>query len=487
MSHTIRALLFVISCSITLLPATSHANLEGALNEIFLSTSTATQAVETQRLRGIYGGSMTLRPMSRGVNIVQFAMPNIDAGCGGIDIFFGSFSWISGEQFEQLLRSLASAAVGYAIKAAIAQMCDPCEAILSELEAAIRELNALAKNTCAIGSAMFNQAAQEKLVERARSIGNHLSSAAQKTADWVAGENKSQARKPSDDVAESVADENPMVGNLVYRAAKESLNNGANTLNAFLTEEQAIEFIMGLYGTVVVLPNAVDDADEDLNCGEGVTDERCDIPAQYHGATIPNWDVLFYPKQFTESGVPVWQCGGTDCSKPITGLVDFSEWGGVKEAINMGLFGIPNPEETGPADYAHDSIIGSILQGSSGNLSDRARDLIDILPGPIYMQLLDIQKSAGAVDMIGKQLAEILAPFFAYQMAIEFVGIGKNVFTKQTETSPPPEFLDELREKSRMTAALKPDPEDVFNLFNKISESVLNVQRFTSSPFTGGY
>jgi conjugative transfer pilus assembly protein TraH len=38
----------------------------------------------------------------------HFVPPSFDAGCGGIDLFAGSFSFISAEQFQNLLRAIAA-------------------------------------------------------------------------------------------------------------------------------------------------------------------------------------------------------------------------------------------------------------------------------------------------------------------------------------------------------------------------------------------
>ena len=162
----------------TLSPTAANAGLKEAMNSMFVATSTSPQAIETQRLRGVYGGSMSFRSPGRSINIMQFAPPRIDAGCGGVDIFFGSFSFINGAQFEQLLRSIAANAVGFAVKAAIGAMCNPCGAILGELEKAIRELNSLAKNTCAIANSLVNGGdIGGKLAESAGKIGGHIKSA----------------------------------------------------------------------------------------------------------------------------------------------------------------------------------------------------------------------------------------------------------------------------------------------------------------------
>lgn len=475
-----------IALVLTVTPIISQASLKEAMNEMFLSTSTAAQGIQTQRLRGIYGGSMTLRAMGRGVNVVQFAAPKIDAGCGGIDIFFGSFSWISGDQFEQLLRSLASAAMGYAVKAAIQSMCDPCSAILSELETAIRELNALAKNTCAIANAMFSEQGFDKLAERASNIGRNLGNAAQMTSDWVAGENKRQAEKPTESVESSRSDQNPSVGNLVWRAANVALSQGSNTLSAFLTKEQTIEIIMGLFGTVIVLPDIGSD-EASASCGGAVTSERCDRPAEFLGPSIASWDMLFYPRRYSNSeGVSVWKCNdNTTCNRPKSARIALSSWGGVDAAINRAMFGTETPESVGITGYSNDSLVGSIIHGNTGNLSQEALRLSAVSPIPIQRLLLEVQNSKGAVDLLGREIARVLPDFFAYQMGVEFVAIGKNIVTKQSEAIVPEEYKSELQSKSLELENRRPQLDAMMNLLTNTTEAVINVQRLTNSPLAG--
>ena len=159
----------------TVAPLNAHASLKNAMSEMFLTSGTEAQSINTQRLRGFYGGSLSIRSPGRSFQIVQFAAPKIDAGCGGIDIFFGSFSFINGAQFEQLIRAIAANAVGYAVKLAISSMCNPCGAIIQTIEDAIRELNALAKNTCAVTMATMDKiGVSDKIQEFGRKVGESL-------------------------------------------------------------------------------------------------------------------------------------------------------------------------------------------------------------------------------------------------------------------------------------------------------------------------
>lgn len=40
-------------------------------------------------------------------------LPDINAGCGGIDAYLGSFSFINGEQLQRFVKQIMSNAAGY--------------------------------------------------------------------------------------------------------------------------------------------------------------------------------------------------------------------------------------------------------------------------------------------------------------------------------------------------------------------------------------
>ncbi|MHB8890391.1 MAG: conjugal transfer protein TraH, partial [Acidobacteriaceae bacterium] len=86
-------------------------------------------------------------PMS-GANVISFSPPNISAGCGGINLYMGSFHFINGQQFMALLRTVGQEALGYAFELAIQAMCHQCGALLSAIQKAISDMNNALRNTC---------------------------------------------------------------------------------------------------------------------------------------------------------------------------------------------------------------------------------------------------------------------------------------------------------------------------------------------------
>lgn len=59
-----------------------------------------------QRRGVVTGGSLSARNRIASESLWHFVPPSYSAGCGGIDLFAGSFSFISAEQFQNLLRSM---------------------------------------------------------------------------------------------------------------------------------------------------------------------------------------------------------------------------------------------------------------------------------------------------------------------------------------------------------------------------------------------
>lgn len=489
-ANRLKAAVSVITiCAMTLvMPGESQAGLKEAMNDMFVTTSTSAQTYNSQRLMGVYGGSLSFRSPGRGINIVQFAPPRIDAGCGGIDIFFGSFSFINGAQFEQLLRSIAANATGFAVKAAIKLMCNPCDEILSRLQQAMETLNSMAKNTCAIANSMVAGSVEPKLKEQAARVGTALSGALSLTADWLSGESKRQSQTPSDAATAGgnaqARENNPNIGNFVWRAANETMGKGANTLQVFMNKRQAIEIIMGLFGTTV---NRSADAGE--SCGAGVNPEGCDQPVQTYPSKIANWDQLLKASRFSPGGVGIYSCLNEDaeCTKiDSSRKLPISEWGGVEDIVNQALFGTTKPEVR--SSWTDNSIVGSFANKrplTAGSLDARSQAILDLTPFPLLHFLLEAQKIPGAPEQIGMIVAQFLPDYFGYMLGIELLTIGKSAFTEQTKAMMPEGYAAELKLKEDALMRMRPDAERMNSMVKAVYDSLVINQRLTTSQMRG--
>lgn len=103
---------------------------------------------------GFSAGGLEMR-VPRGNSVPQLltaSAPRISAGCNGISAHFGGFSFISGQEFANLLKQIASgAALGFVSSLVMKTLCPACEAVVQELKTAAQKAAELAKNSCELG------------------------------------------------------------------------------------------------------------------------------------------------------------------------------------------------------------------------------------------------------------------------------------------------------------------------------------------------
>ncbi len=128
----------------------SQASLQLEMNQLFgsMTNTTAPGVFESQRRGVISGGSVVVRNRIMIENLVSMVPPSFQAGCGGIDMFAGSLSFVNADQFVRLLRSVAANAKGYAFQLALSAMCEKCSQHMETLQKKIQQLNEYFGNSC---------------------------------------------------------------------------------------------------------------------------------------------------------------------------------------------------------------------------------------------------------------------------------------------------------------------------------------------------
>ena len=95
-------------------PVAHAGNLNTAAQQMFndlgaVGNITPPQAFHGQTLNTYTGGSMFIRTPTKSYQIASLKLPYIKAGCGGIDLFGGSFSHISSDELKNMLKNITSA------------------------------------------------------------------------------------------------------------------------------------------------------------------------------------------------------------------------------------------------------------------------------------------------------------------------------------------------------------------------------------------
>lgn len=204
---------------------------------------------------GFYGGSMIIKSRIKNPNLISFVPPSFNAGCNGISIFGGSFSFINSDQLIALFKAVASNAAGYAFQLALSNACQDCAAWIETLQKKIMKLNSMFRNSCELAQGLVTDApgTMKKKFDEMASIFNMSDGA---TEDAAAAHNDS-------DPIGTAKSSNParykkMIGNITYKAM---LRRGFGTGAVFLGgDRQFLETMMAYTGYIIV-EDAVDDPD----------------------------------------------------------------------------------------------------------------------------------------------------------------------------------------------------------------------------------
>lgn len=234
-------------------PLIAHADLQQEMDAMFgtMTNVTAPTAHLGQRRGVITGGSLVSRNRIANTNLVSFVPPSFSAGCGGIDLFSGSFSFINADQFVEMMRAVGANAAGYAFQLAINAMCPDCGDIMTDLQKKMQALNQLFSNSCQLAQGIVNDAASllpNDVQSRMKMSEASFSSGVTDVFGAMTGSSKqgdptAMVKANAPDVMQKV-----IQGNLVWRALNK-YNAGAWFRfggNAFL------EAAMSVTGTVIV-------------------------------------------------------------------------------------------------------------------------------------------------------------------------------------------------------------------------------------------
>jgi conjugative transfer pilus assembly protein TraH len=149
-----------LSALACLAPSGARAGILSDMSQLIMSNSTAPSTISTQDRVGVFGGSYEMRAPVTAINLVAFDPPRIDAGCGGIDLFMGSFSFINAQQLVQVFRAVAQNSLGLAFKAAIMYISPGLDKLMTEFQTVLQDMNKLAKNSCQLAHLIVNPAEQ---------------------------------------------------------------------------------------------------------------------------------------------------------------------------------------------------------------------------------------------------------------------------------------------------------------------------------------
>lgn len=287
-----------ITLALWMFASLAHAGLDDELKNAFdgiMINATPVGQYGAQRRGVIAGGSISIRNPVVNPKLISFVPPSWKAGCNGIDLYGGSFSFINSAQFTQLLRSVAQAAAGYAFQLAVEGMCPTCAQVMTKLQKDVSFINGLLKNSCEFGKLGVNALADatglkawhDERMDEATDLNTDVGFA----EDWFESDQKSST-PPSKTLLAQGNDEQKKVitGNVVMDALKQS------DVAAWFAagDQQMLETLMSLTGTVIMRPK----------------DDNSDVAYDFRPHTIGVKDLI-------EGGdLSVYKCESEACLLP---------------------------------------------------------------------------------------------------------------------------------------------------------------------------
>ena len=103
-------------------------------------------------------GNLYLRAPVRSEPIATVSLPSFRAGCGGIDAFAGSFSFINSDQLIAFGRAVAQNAVGFAFELALETISPVIAETMSKLRALAQWVNNQNLDSCETAQALVGAA-----------------------------------------------------------------------------------------------------------------------------------------------------------------------------------------------------------------------------------------------------------------------------------------------------------------------------------------
>ena len=434
----------------------SAGGLDKLMEGMYVNTTSSSSNFDNQKMGYMSGGSMSVRVPIKSISIASFDTPRIDAGCGGIDLFKGSFSFINTDEIVSLLRSIAQNAVGLLFQLAIQAVSQPISTLLNHFSDKIQQMNQMLRNTCEAanklvslitdGSAQSQQS--NSMMGQLNTIWGGTGDAFKKAREdfseglskkWKnvfskTGDNKSGGTGKT--VEETELRKNKNYGNMAWKAM---VNGKAhNTLfgsNSSRTDKETIDILnltMNTFGSTIYS----NEGKGEQPCKDGKCDETDSykITASITAKDLMNPDNAPNLRFCSDDSIGLEN--PLSCLKVKDGkLADIYE--GTDRKINRLLFGIDDSKMLTDAQIEEAMLNGRGLVGKGLNHKSTTppttleKDLLESTSVPLLGHLYKLQNSPHHQKKATRKIYKHLSRLYATKFAESLAQVGSTMYTGQ--------------------------------------------------------
>ncbi|PAS77825.1 type-F conjugative transfer system pilin acetylase TraX [Escherichia coli] len=376
MMPRIKPLLVLCAALLTVTPAAS-ADVNSDMNQFFNKLGFASNTTQPGVWQGqaagyAYGGSLYARTQVKNVHLISMTLPDINAGCGGIDAYLGSFSFINSEQLQRFVKQIMSNAAGYFFDLALQTTVPEIKTAKDFLQKMASDINSMNLSSCQAAQGIIGglfprtQVSQQKVCQDIAGESNIF-------ADWAASRQGCTVGGKSDSVRDKASDKDK------ERVTK-NINIMWNALSKnrmFDGNKELKEFVMTLTGSLVFGPNG------EITPLSARTTDRSIIRAMMEGGTAK-----------------IYHCNDSDkCLKVVADTpVTISRDNALKSQITKLLASIQNKAV------------------SDTPLDDKEKGFISSTTIPVFKYLVDPQMLGVSNSMIYQ-----LTDYIGYDILLQYI------------------------------------------------------------------
>ena len=250
----------VLALAVVLAGSTpAMANVEGEMNNFMndmgaYGNVTGPGAFQGQSAGYYTAGNLWARFPQRNVQPFNLQLPHARAGCGGIDLFAGSFSFINTAELVAMLKATANNALGFAFKLAIDSISPEIGKVMDELAQKVQQMNQFNMNSCEQAQALVGG-----LWPRTDAASSEICKAVANTQGAVADWARARQQCNNGGQRESLKDGNTDNAMKVQPGMKVNYTWHALKTKYSGFDPDFREFLMNLVGTVIYDPAGVGD------------------------------------------------------------------------------------------------------------------------------------------------------------------------------------------------------------------------------------
>lgn len=228
---------------------------------------TSAQRVHAGNMTGYTGGSLVMRLNRRPMPpLIAFDPPRFNVGCGGIDIYLGSFSHIDKDEFIEALRNMGQQALAGLFMAAVKAMSPLIGGIIEYLMGIVNAVNSFNRDACGMGAKLGSDIAEritkgealgDALIGEVKDFGDGLKQWGGKVVDALGKYDEINFRMPKSEIPTAslskILDGKCVEGcNIIWFAlAKKRYGNSGRPDEEFYRD---LSYIMSLIGSYVIVP-----------------------------------------------------------------------------------------------------------------------------------------------------------------------------------------------------------------------------------------